>query len=224
MRKLLLILLWIFVVFPFCNVSAQEKLDDVTNGSVIRWIITSSEAIGVANITRVDWETRVSATFSNLTSPQWWDFYEGWLVRKSPFKMISTGRLVSNNTIYTNYFSTPENISTYSHYVLTLEPDNDNPGPGYHILEWKINTVENIDPVILEEKTAWDGTIIELSDYQKQLLLQVEARLVNVSSLQRISLLGRVLAFQKKLPNLNLEKDKQDTYAEILEVLVYVLS
>ena len=65
-------------------------------------------------------------------------FYEGWLVRPSPFNYFSTGSMVHNESgeWVLEWFGRPgENYTAYSRIVITLEPlDDADPGPADHIL------------------------------------------------------------------------------------------
>jgi hypothetical protein len=82
------------------------------------------------------------AEFKDLPEPQGTDFYEGWVVRKSPFAFISTGKAIKEDGIYSNSFSTEKNYLEYDFYVLTIEPDDGDPAPDKHILE---GTMEEIN-------------------------------------------------------------------------------
>jgi hypothetical protein len=63
-------------------------------------------------------------------------FYEGWLLRYNPFSFITTGKLIkSEDSLYTNYYSSMTDYSAYSKYILTLEINNDDIAPGIHIIE-----------------------------------------------------------------------------------------
>ena len=224
MQKLIVACICIILVPVLQTVSAAEKLQNVTGGNTVRGIITSHEATGEVRMSWDDTETRLTASFSNLTTPSGDDFYEGWLVRKSPFSMVSTGRVNIVNGEYTNFFSSPQNFSSYTHFVLTIEANDANADAGKHILEWKAVRVADVQIVNEEVLEDANGEIIELTDSQKSLVIRIEARLANVSALQRIALLERVLAFQNRLPNLQLDEATKQRYTEILQVLVYVLS
>jgi len=224
MKKTLLTLLFILWLTPLYAFSAENTLENSTGGNTIRWIVTSSEASWVVKVSLKSWETRLHAIFSNLSAPQWDDFYEGWLVRKSPFSIISTGRITKIDGEYNNYFSTSQDFSDYTHYVLTIEANDGNNTAWEHILEGKIVIVDDIEFIEKPEALDSEGNVIELNESQKQLITQVEARLVNVSVLQRMALLERVIDYQNRLGNLNIDEVKKAKFAEILEVLIFVLT
>ncbi len=70
-------------------------------------------------------------------------FYEWWLVRKEPFKFISTGPLTDEwSWFWSNSRTTGTDYSEFARYVLTLEPDDGDPAPAKHILEWDLNEIE----------------------------------------------------------------------------------
>jgi hypothetical protein len=76
------------------------------------------------------------AGFENLPNPEGSDFYEGWVVRKQPLSVISTGKAVKVKAgEYQNSFITQEDYGDHLLYVLTLEPDDGDPAPATHILE-----------------------------------------------------------------------------------------
>ena len=195
--------------------------------------MTPNNAMGVAKMWYSDGETRISASFSNLTTPLWDDFYEGWLVRRSPFKMVSAWKLLNNNGEYSNFVSANESFTSYTHYVVTIEPNDGDNSPAEHILEWKVTVVdiaeviendETTDVAIPNNSIPNTSVITELSDTQKRLAIKIEAKLAGVSILQKKDLLERIINFQKQLPGLDISQAKKEEYAEILRVLVYVLS
>ena len=66
-------------------------------------------------------------------------FYEGWLVRRSPFVFISTGTLAKHTDGGDmNRFVSLKDYTPYDFYVLTLEPDDGDPAPAEHILEGEL--------------------------------------------------------------------------------------
>lgn len=79
----------------------------------------------------------LDAAFEGLPDPEGTDFYEGWVVRRGDdMSVISTGRAENEgNTLYTNVFSSEENLMDHDYYVLTLEPDDGDPAPATHILD-----------------------------------------------------------------------------------------
>ena len=75
-------------------------------------------------------------TFENLPNPVGTDFYEGWIVRKGlRFDVISSGRVEKVGGVYTNTYSSGQDLTDHDFYVLTIEPDDGDPAPAGHILE-----------------------------------------------------------------------------------------
>jgi len=79
---------------------------------------------------------RMIATFKNLPEPKGTDFYEGWLVQKSPLDVISTGVVEKNQDgVYVDTFVSADDLTSHDFYVLTIEPDDGDPAPADHIVE-----------------------------------------------------------------------------------------
>ena len=116
------------------------KLVDVTGGKTIGGYKFDPNAQGTFKYGLKDDKTyELFAQAQDLPDLSNGDFYEGWLVRVSPFKFISTGKMekiegVVDNT-YVNHFTSDIDYSDYKMYVLTLEPDDGDPAPADHILE-----------------------------------------------------------------------------------------
>ena len=65
-------------------------------------------------------------------------FYEGWLVRQSPFDFFSTGNMVQNESgewVLEWFGEFGQDYADYPGVVITLEPDDGDPDPADHILE-----------------------------------------------------------------------------------------
>ncbi len=107
------------------------KLGDVSGGN----------ASGTASFSFKDGKYNMFATFANLPEPTNGDFYEGWVVRKSPFEFISSGKLEKIDGTYTNTYSSGADLSGHNYYVLTLEPNDGNPAPAKHIVEGTMSKV-----------------------------------------------------------------------------------
>lgn len=107
------------------------ELSDVSGGS----------ASGRAMAGFIDGSYNMYATFNDLPDFGENFFYEGWVVRKSPFAFISTGVLNTKDGVYSNTYMSGNDYSGYDFYVLTIEPTNDgingkpDPAPVEHILE-----------------------------------------------------------------------------------------
>jgi len=81
---------------------------------------------------------------ATLPDPSEDEFYEGWLVRSSPFDFFSTGDMVTISTgeYVLEWFSGEAGpgsawgeYADYTQVVITLEPDDGDPAPAAHILE-----------------------------------------------------------------------------------------
>jgi len=96
--------------------------------------ITGGNAEGLAK-SNFDQNYTLSAEFSNLPPLTNGDFYEGWIVRKDPFDFISTGKTTIVDGSQINSYSSDQDLTDYDFYVLTIEPDDNDPSPAKHILE-----------------------------------------------------------------------------------------
>ncbi len=62
--------------------------------------------------------------------------YEGWLVRRADgMRIISTGFVEQRADVWTNVYTSGQDLSAFDFYVLTRESDATNPTPEQHILE-----------------------------------------------------------------------------------------
>jgi len=111
------------------------ELEDVTNGQTIRGTAYDGNASGLSKATYSKSGYALMAEFKNLPEPTGSDFYEGWIVRQSPFDFISTGKLEKTDGQYQNTYASEQDLTDHDFYVLTLEPDDNNPAPADHILE-----------------------------------------------------------------------------------------
>ncbi len=91
----------------------QGVLDDVTQGE-IRGVDTKNNATGIAKANFENGQYTMTATFENLPDPTGKDFYEGWVVRKSPFKFISTGKIEKVDGVYTNVYVSGDDLTNFS--------------------------------------------------------------------------------------------------------------
>lgn len=72
-------------------------------------------------------------------------FYEGWIVRKgTDMSVISTGAIEYDAKLgqWINKYQSEQDLTDHDFYVLTLEPNDDNPAPAAHVLEGTLNSVE----------------------------------------------------------------------------------
>ena len=118
---------------------ASGLLADVTNGEDVLGINTRGLAEGVAVASYAVGTYSLDVVFDNLPDPLGTDFYEGWVVRRGEEpSVISTGRLVREGDTYKNDFLSSRNFMDHTFYILTLEPDDGDPAPAYHIAEGEL--------------------------------------------------------------------------------------
>jgi uncharacterized protein YxeA len=102
--------------------------------------VAGENSSGLAQANYADGEYDLFVTFKNLSDPSETDFYEGWIVRRGlRFDVLSTGKVERINGVYTNVYTSGENLIDHDFYVLTLEPDDGDPAPAKHILEGTLN-------------------------------------------------------------------------------------
>jgi len=99
--------------------------------------VTGGNATGTA---KADYGTEyfLYVTFENLLEPEGTDFYEGWIVRSSPFNFISTGRVQKIAGQYMNLYNSDQDLTDHDFYVLTIEPDDNDPAPAGHVVEGRM--------------------------------------------------------------------------------------
>ncbi len=101
--------------------------------------VSSGSATGIAMQDYKFGNYMFHAKFQDLPLLQNGDFYEGWVVRREPFHFISTGKIVEVNRELVNTYLSSDNLLEHDFYVLTLEPDDNDPSPATHILEGVMN-------------------------------------------------------------------------------------
>ena len=97
--------------------------------------VTDGNASGVAKAIFDQDEYMLMVTFENLPPAGSGYFYEGWVVRNSPFTVISTGATEIVNGQDVNIFTSDTDLTDHDFYVLTIEPDDGDPAPADHVLE-----------------------------------------------------------------------------------------
>jgi len=120
-------------------------LRDVTGGKEIDGLKFDPSISGVAKAIFSDRGYILTASFEGLPEPVDDGFYEGWIVRKSPFKVLSTGEAKNIRGVYINSYTSSEDMLDFKTYVLTLEKDDGNPAPASHVLEGLFEKEEFID-------------------------------------------------------------------------------
>ncbi len=114
----------------------QTKLEDVT---------PAATATGEVSAQYYDDNAyELVANFTNLPDRANGEFFEGWLVNLATGKFVSTGAVeYTSSGLAVNNFVGAQDYQTlgYTSYVLTLEPNDDDPAPAIHILEGTLETV-----------------------------------------------------------------------------------
>ena len=236
MKNILLILLAVFMAsFSSSALAAKDyNLEDVTNGDVVRGIVTSAEALGHASVSYADGDFTLHAEFDGLTDPINGDFYEWWLVQKSPFKFISTGELKKVDGNYLNHFESSTDFRSYDFYVLTLEPNDWDPAPADHIFEGTVlmkDAMMKKDTHMMKKEAgdsmmkSEDKMMKDDNPKRKLLKMSVQNRLskINLSAKKVDIVLERIENLEERLPTLNISKVRKTQYVEILSVLKEVL-
>lgn len=219
------------IAWSFAQTQAKNTIIDVTEGQEIRGIVTDSSAVGYAKVTFIDESFTLDAGFTGLTDPLGDDFYEWWLVRKSPFAFISTGKLVKKDGKYHNAFLSTTDYSDYDQYVLTIEPNDGNDAPADHILEGPVtmawvqmpkDEVQEMKNKMMKDKEKM-MSMKKMTAKQQKIAMKIQARIKNLSDEKKAILLERVKNLQSRVATLDISDTKKAAYNEILEVFVDVL-
>lgn len=133
----LLVLGW----FIFGNSSNSESLENEINEGVFQE--ASLEAVGEYSGSGVAESSYVDGIYTHTVEAELEDppadkFYEGWIVRKVPFRFISTGELTENSEgKYSLEFIAEEDYTNYKGVVITEETKADglDGNPEAHVLE-----------------------------------------------------------------------------------------
>lgn len=113
-------------------------LEDVLSKTALikqRGLLRSGVMSGIAKYRYENEIYDLYVEFENLPTPLNDDFYEGWVVRDTPFAFVSTGKLEEIDGIMTNTFISTNDYSEYNLYVLTIEPNDGNDAPAGHVIE-----------------------------------------------------------------------------------------
>lgn len=100
--------------------------------------VSGGKGAGIAKAGYADKTYNLSVSFANLVEPENGDFYEGWLVRREPFNLLSTGKAQKLGGVYSNLYKSENNLLDYEFYVLTIERNDGDSAPGVHILEGEL--------------------------------------------------------------------------------------
>ena len=221
----------------------KNTIVDVTAGKEFRGVITSSDAAGYAKAyyTEEDWYI-LHAKINWLTQPEWDDFYEWWVVRKSPFAFISTWKLLQAEIVnghYENNFSSTIDYTDYDFYVLTLEPNDGNDAPADHILEGNIAVVmegmmmkkdETMmkDSMMEKDKMMQSGEMMKktMTPLQKALRMSIKTKLANIDAskvdIEKVSM--RIQAYKENLEKRGFSSAKKARYIELLDAILDVIT
>jgi len=112
----------------------QSEVDDIKILKATLTDVTGGSSTGTARLSR-NRGSLFHQVSADLPTPSGNNFYEGWLVQKSPLRFISTGELelVESGGYQVNY-SSDHDFPTYDFVVITLETTRDET-PERHILE-----------------------------------------------------------------------------------------
>jgi len=239
-KTLSIIVLSLFFVWA-TSAAYENNIVDVTNGEELRGIVTSSDAAWFAKAGYYDDEYTLHAEFSWLTDPQGDDFYEGWVVRQSPFAFISTGELEKKDGKYVNHYTSSVDYTDYDFYVLTLEPNDWNDAPADHILEWNVVMAKMMDDAMMKHDDnmmdKMEDTMMKkdemmmkkLTAKQEVLKKGIKKRLANIDAskldIEKIS--ERLQNVRDSLDGRWFSEAKKARYIEILDVIevaVYEIS
>lgn len=103
--------------------------------------VTGNRGRGTAKAAYTDGAYALYAEAENVEDPPEGFFYEGWVVRKSPFNFISTGALEKEGDKWVNRYSSGTDYTDHTQYVLTIEPDDGDPAPAGHVLEGDMEAI-----------------------------------------------------------------------------------
>ena len=128
-------------------IASNLALENVaTNKTLHGYVFDWTEKWTVEYIDNQDGTYTVIARFYGLPEVDESEyFYEGRVVGGNPF-VVSTDKAVStkegNQYVYINEWTTELDLNTYGRYVLTLEPNDNNPAPDLHVIEGDVMFVQ----------------------------------------------------------------------------------
>ena len=153
MKKTIALLIMIPLAFNACLSDPEletepdlepeiEDTEEVTQSfdyNAVLEDVTGGNASGTAGASYEENLYTMYAEFENLPLLEEGYFYEGWVVRNSPLSVISTGPTEMDGDMHVNNFTSEEDLTDHTFYVLTLEPDDGDPAPADHTLEGTMN-------------------------------------------------------------------------------------
>lgn len=100
--------------------------------------VADGNSTGIARSAYEDGVYSLEAVLQDLPDPESFGegfFYEGWIVRRTNFHVLSTGAIRVEDGAGVNAYFSGQDWSDHDFYVLTIEPDDGDPAPADHILE-----------------------------------------------------------------------------------------
>ncbi|MBI2475076.1 anti-sigma factor [Candidatus Uhrbacteria bacterium] len=98
--------------------------------------VTSGGSFGLAFSTFETGSYTLVVKMGNLPELSEGSHYEGWVVKRgNEMRVISVGQAIKNEDQFVIVFKSPEDLTAYDFFVLTLESNETDPSPSSHILE-----------------------------------------------------------------------------------------
>ncbi len=120
-----------------------------------------SSISGVAKAGKIGSTYYLLATSENLSPLKGKAFYEGWLIRKEPFDLVSTGKIIKYNDKYTDAYASGQDLTDHSIYALTLQEDEKSSSAGKIILFGELKVTPTNTMKKEENKPASSQAVIE---------------------------------------------------------------
>jgi hypothetical protein len=118
-----------YLSYPF-----MANLADVTESSTLQGVAFDGDSSGEAYATFADGSYALYAEFDNLPPLTEDLFYEGWVIGGAE-GVVSTGVLEQVDGRFVNNFSSDQDLTDSTRYILTLEPNDGDPAPADHVVE-----------------------------------------------------------------------------------------
>jgi len=208
------------------------NLGNVTGGKEIRWVVHDPLVNGwIKAIYEQDTgKYSLTAEFVALKDPVGDDFYEGWVVRPEPFDFVSTGKVEKDLSrgVYTQEFNIVKDLSGYTGYVLTVEPNDGDPAPGPHILEGNVRLrTLSVGKSSVGTKVGVKTAVVKKvapklsrDDFYGPL----KSRLANISKSRLEKLQSQIPVVQERFENnTSISSEKRERILLILETLQEVI-
>lgn len=184
------------------------KLSDVSGGS----------STGEAGFSFNASQFTMKAEIANLPNPEGDSFYEGWIVNPETKDFISTGKLSLVDSTWINSFQSEKDYTSFSKYVLTLEPNDNDPAPAKHITEGVLSKKDsNPENTPSATKTEAKNGYVSLNEYQSnksaysggKVVLFFNASWCPTCKVLNESLVKQTESFPKDLIVVNVDYDKE---------------